>query len=352
MAEGGVAVEPRSMAERHNMARTERRRSLPPWRIALGVLRRAVPSFVEDSCSQHAAAISYFALFSLFPLVLLAAAVAGIVLRNEELQARVVEAIVSQIPVQAPSVASSLRALADLGPTLSVVSFFGALLSSSALATAVRSALDVCFSVQHGRPFVRAKLVDYVVVLLAGALFLSSTIVTTGWRIVQAQADRRFSIPEEQLWWLWSAGAFAIPPVLAFLTFLLLYRVLPHRAARLLHVWPGALVAAIAFELAKAGFATYVASFTNYQVVYGSLGGAIALLFWVYISANILLFGAEVSAEYGHVMRGEPRHGRAPLGGGDADEGDWRHSLVTMLRGLVFAPADNNQDDEGITGSR
>jgi hypothetical protein len=81
--------------------------------------------------------------------------------------------------------------------------------------------------------------------------------------------------------WVWAAGAFAIPPLLAFLTFLLLYRVLPHRAARLLHVWPGALLAALAFELTKAGFATYVASFSNYQVVYGSLGGVIALLFWV-----------------------------------------------------------------------
>ncbi len=331
--------------------RVVRRRPLPAWRIALGVLRRAVVSFVEDGCSQHAAAISYFALFSLFPLVLLATALFGIVLRNEALQARVVEAIVSEIPVQAPNVASSLRALADLGPTLSVVSLLGALLSSSALATAVRSALDVAFSVQRGRPFVRAKLVDYVVVLTAGALLLSSTIATAGWRVVQAQADSRLSSFGGQLSWLWAAGAFAIPPLLAFLTFLLLYRVLPHRAARLLHVWPGALLAAFAFELTKAGFATYVASFSNYQVVYGSLGGVIALLFWVYVSANILLFGAEVSAEFGHAMRGEPRHGRPPLEGG-RDDATWRHSLVTMLRGLVFAPAVGDNDEDEIIGSR
>lgn len=342
------------MATAPGQPRMVRRRSLPAWRIGLGVLRCAVLSFVEDGCSQHAAAISYFALFSLFPLVLLATALFGIVLRNEELQARVVDAIVSEIPVQAPNVANSLRALADLGPTLSIVSLLGALLSSSALATAVRSALDVAFSVQRGRPFVRAKLVDYVVVLTAGALLLSSTIATTGWQIVQAQADSRLSAVGGQLSWLWSAGAFAIPPLLAFLTFLLLYRVLPHRAARLLHVWPGALLAAVAFELTKAGFATYVASFSNYQVVYGSLGGVIALLFWVYVSANILLFGAEVSAEYGHVMRGEPRHGRAH--DGQDGEADWRSSLVTMLRGLVFAPPlgddGDDGDGDGITGSR
>ena len=332
------------MATARNEHRVVRRRSLPAWRIALGVLRHAVVSFVEDGCSQHAAAISYFALFSLFPLVLLATALFGVVLRNEELQARVVGAIVSEIPVQASNVASSLSALADLGPTLSVVSLLGALLSSSALATAVRGALDVAFSVQHGRPFVRAKLVDYVVMLTAGALLLSSTIATAGWRIVQAQADSLSSFGG-QLSWLWAAGAFAIPPLLAFLTFLLLYRVLPHRAARLLHVWPGALLAAFAFELTKAGFATYVASFSNYQVVYGSLGGVIALLFWVYVSANILLFGAEVSAEFGHAMRGELRHGRATLDG-SGEDATWGHSLVTMLRGLVFAPAVGDEDSD------
>ena len=66
------------------------------------------------------------------------------------------------------------------------------------------------------------------------------------------------------------------------------------------------------FEVAKTGVAFYFAHFASYQVVYGSLGGVIALLFWVYVSANILLFGAEVSAEIGHVLRGEPRRGYAP----------------------------------------
>jgi membrane protein len=109
----------------------------------------------------------------------------------------------------------------------------------------------------------------------------------------------------------------------------------------LAHVWPGALLAAVLFEIAKAGFATYLAHFARYQVVYGSLGGVIALLFWVYISANILLYGAEVAAEYGHLRRGEPRHGHA-----FADDGDWRASLLSMLRGLVFAPSDDGPANE------
>ncbi|MBM4415540.1 MAG: YihY family inner membrane protein [Chloroflexi bacterium] len=81
-----------------------------------------------------------------------------------------------------------------------------------------------------------------------------------------------------------------------FIAVLLLYHAVPHRQLSLAHVLPGALVAMAAFELAKAGFAFYVAHFANYDVVYGSLSGVIALLFWVYLSGNILLFGAKLAA--------------------------------------------------------
>jgi membrane protein len=305
-------------------------------RMTAGVLARSVVSFVEDRGSQLAAAISFFALFSLFPLALFSAAVFGIVLRNEELQSRTLEAIVDALPVQTPSVEQSLRALADLGPTLSVVSLLTALWVSGALATALRSGLDVVFDVERGRPYFRAKLFDYIVVLAAGALFLASTVATTGWRIVEARADARLGLDADDVGFVWDVGALVLPAALTFATFVLLYRALPHRATQLAHVWPGALLAAVLFELAKVGFAIYLANAARYQVVYGSLGGVIALLLWVYVSANILLFGAEVAAEFGHLRRGEPRHGHA-----FADDGDWRASLVAMVRGLMFAPSDD-----------
>ena len=312
-----------------------------PWRVLALVLPRAVTSFVEDGCTQQAAAISYFALFSVFPLALLVAAVFGLVLRDQNLQSRVLESLVAAIPVQAPSVANSLRALADLGPTLSVVGFLAAVWSSSALASAIRAALDIVFVVDQPRPLLRAKLVDYAIVLGAGMLFLASTAVTTSWRIVQAQADRQLGVFGGNLGWLWDLGALAIPAALTFFTFLLLYRGLPHRRTRLLHIWPGALIAALAFEVAKSGFAAYVARYTEYDLVYGSLGGVIALLFWVYLSANILLFGGEVASEIGFALRGEERKGQPMVAG--MIEADWRRSLITLLRGLILAPPDDDR---------
>jgi membrane protein len=312
------------------------------WRLLGPVLRRATVNFVEDRCTQLAAAISYFALFSLFPLTLLLVAVFGIVLRDEDVQARVLERIVDEIPVDAPSIESSLRALADLGPTLSAVGLIGTLWASSALATAVRLALDVVFDVTRPRPLVRAKLVDVLIMLAVGILFLTSLALTTAWRVAQTQADERWGLFDGNFAWLWDVGALAIPAAVTFLMFLLMYRTLPHRRTQVRDIWPGALLAAVAFELAKAAFATYLSNFGNFDVIYGSLGGVIALLFWVYMSANIMLYGAEVSAEVSHVLRGEPRRGHIA-----DEEGDWRASLLTMLRGLVLAPGERDTERRG-----
>lgn len=308
------------------------------WRLVAGLFRRATVNFVEDRCTVLAAAISYFALFSLFPLALLVAAVFGIVLRDPEVQQSVLNGIVDALPIEAPSIANSLRGLADLGPTLSVVALFGTLWTASALASAVRNALDIVFDVRQPRALLQAKVLDYVILLGVGLLFLTSLALTTAWRIAQAQADARWGLLDGNLRWLWDLGAIVIPAVMTFFMFILLYRAMPRGRTRLLHLWPGALLAAVAFEVAKSLFATYVAHFTNYDVIYGSLGGVIALLFWVYVSANILLYGAEVSAEVSHVMRGEPRRGHTP-----GDEGDWRSSLLTLLRGLVLAPGESEE---------
>jgi hypothetical protein len=68
-----------------------------------------------------------------------------------------------------------------------------------------------------------------------------------------------------------------------------------------LDVWPGALIGALAFQAVTLGFSFYLENFTNYDILMGSLGAAAGLLFWIFVNANIMLFGAEVAAEYPRV---------------------------------------------------
>jgi hypothetical protein len=147
----------------------------------------------------------------------------------------------------------------------------------------------------------------------------------------------RWSFVEGPLLWLWDAGAIAIPLLLSFLMFLFIYWLLPNRHVELRYTWPGALIAAVAFEAVKFGFTIYLANFNDYEI-YGSLAGAMVLLFWVFVSSNIMLFGAEVANEIPHVLHEEPRHGF------EEDEGDWRSSLWSFIRGLALAPGDMHPD--------
>src|SRR5207302_2376573 len=85
---------------------------------------------------------------------------------------------------------------------------------------------------------------------------------------------------------------------LVFLVFLILYRFVPRREVSLRDVWLGALLAAAGWELVKELFALYLgSSLANYSAVYGTMGTVIALLTWIYISAVIILVGAEFTSE-------------------------------------------------------
>jgi membrane protein len=304
--------------------------------IVLKILQRSAQNFAEDRGTQMAAAIAYFALFSLFPLMALAVSVFGIVLRDDELRQRVVEALVEALPVEAPGIADSLYAIAQRGPTLTAVSLVATLWSASALLSAVRRSLSVAFDGGHGRPALRAKALDLLLLPLAGIAFLASFVLTAGWRIAQRRAEGQIPLLD-RVGWAWDLGALVLPAALAFMAFLFAYWLLPRQRVHPKYLWGGALVATAGFELVKLGFAIYVANFSNLDVVYGSLAGVLALLFWVYLSANMLLFGAEVAAETPRVLFDQPRHGRVVQA---LVERSWRRSLWDFVRGLVLAPGD------------
>jgi len=300
------------------------------WKFPFHVLGRAATNFAEDRGTQLAAAISYFTLFSLFPLTLLAVSIFGIVLRNEEIQNRVLTAIIEFLPVEGSLVADSLRDVANLGPTVTIVSLFAAFWTSGALSASIRQALNQVFEVERRRPLLRAKLIDFVLLPIIAVPLLGGVALSGAMRIFQQELadwgflDGRFS-------WTWDVGAFLIPLALSFTAFALLYRIAPNRAHPFRFIVPGALFAALAFEGLKVGFTWYLESFGNYSV-YGSLGSVIVLLFWVYLTANILVFGGEIASEFPHVLRGEPRHGHPPGG----SEPDLKRSVFNFVRGLVL----------------
>ena len=259
------------------------------------VLWHAAFNFGGDRVVQMAASLSYFALLSIFPFLLLALAIFGVVLRDEELQQRVLAEIVAALPIEAPTIEEAVSNVAGRGASIGAFALIGTVVAATALARSLRGSLNVIFRAEQQRSLLRGWVVDMTVLPVLGLLFIASLLLSTVWSFVQALAGKIG--PLDELTLFWELGAIAIPTLLSFVGLLLLYLFLPNRSLRAVDLWPGALIATIGLQIGTFGFAIYFEHFGAYDIVYGSLGGVIALLAWVFVSSLILLFGAEVAAE-------------------------------------------------------
>jgi membrane protein len=290
---------------------------------------RSVTDFFRDGCTQRAAAISFYALFSLFPLAMLAATVLGLIVTDAEARTRVVDFVLDNLPLSEARARNDLEVLL-LNVTRNVAGF-GLLglatlvFAASGVMGAIRHALNAAFDVEDPRPPAQAKAVDLLLVLAFGLVMILSLALTIAERVTSSLADAvDDTLPGV-------GGAIAgvvvelgqlVPLAMAFVVFAVLFRLVPSACPRLRDTWPGVLLAAIGYEVAKYGFALYLSKFANYSAIYASLATVIAFLIFVWVAANIALLGAEVAAHWPRVRAGEY----------DGDEGD---PLGVRVKGLL-----------------
>ena len=299
--------------------------------------------FADDNCMQMAAAISYYVLFSLFPLVILAIAVLGLVLRDGDIQRDLVAELTGLLPVDAGGARNVENAVRELtGPSsgaLGVLGLAGMAWTASAMFGVIRRSLDIAFDLSGKRPFVRQKLVDFGMLAMLGTLFLLSLGATAALRVTRSAVEDAPVVGgiASELGFGWAVASFLAPTAISFAAFALLYWLVPARHVRLRHVWPGALVAAVLFETVKLAFGVYIQSFTRYDLVFGSLGAVVTFLFLMFVSANVLLLGAELAAQYPRVMRGD-------YDDPDREPERTRDAIRRLLRGLFFQDEDERRD--------
>ena len=256
----------------------------------------ATNDFLGKNCQYIAGAIAFYTLFSMFPLVLALISVWGFFLGPEVQQSELAERIAEVIPVSTEFISSTMRGVASARVITGTASFLGLLWASSAAFGAVRKGINAAWGITRTRPFISERLIDLGLVAGAGVVILILLVIAplsgTIQEILEIMSpdtdfDRSFTLLTR-----------FVSPLLAFGTFLILYRYLPNTSVGFKDVWMGALAAALAFDGAKWGFLLYVETFPVYNVVYGPLGAMMALLTWVYVSAIILLFGALAASRY------------------------------------------------------
>jgi membrane protein len=282
-----------------------------------GVLRRTATEFSEDNLTDWAAALTYYGLLALFPALIALVSIVGLFADPQETSQTITE-IVTQIgpssgaetfsgPIQ------SITSNQSAAGIMLVVGLVVALWSASGYVGAFMRASNIIYETPEGRPIWKLRplqmLITLVIVVLVAILALS--LVLTG-PIVDAVAgplgisDTATTIWDIAKWPVMLAIVITIIAVLHYTT--------PNVKLRgFKWVTPGSILAVVAWLIASAGFALYVANFGSYDKTYGTLGGVVVMLIWLWITNLALLFGHQLNAERerGHELaEGVPRADR------------------------------------------
>jgi membrane protein len=272
--------------------------------------------FFAHGMSTYAAALAYRGLFGLFPFVLILVVLAG-ALGLPAVVDRIGEQSTSQSSQEVPQ---QLEPLVEQGreqiqPLERMVVqaeerareellFFGiavALWSTSALARTLTQAFNTAYEITETRPgWKRFALSLAFGPVLALVVMVSVGLMLIGPRLVERIAE--VVGLDEVFVFLWGWLRFPVALLLLAVVLSLVYRYGPDARQRFRSVGRGAALAVVLWAISSVGFSVYLANFANYGVTYGSLGAAVGLLFYLYLSASVVLLGAEVNAAIYHAL--------------------------------------------------
>ena len=268
---------------------------------AFAVTKRTLVSFYDDQMTHHAAALTYYALMSLFPALLLAFSLLGVVGEYPRTYDAIIGYLQEVAPasVLAPLDASLRGALQSKGTaaTALAVSAVVALYGTTGVLEAARRALNVVFEVPGGRSFLRRKAIDVASTLILMVLILISLVmVFVGGRF--AEDILGFLGLGPSVARVWNIARWPGAVLVAMVVFAYIYYVTPDVKQRSFRwVTPGAIVGVLFWLAASLGFSTYISNYANVGAIYGTFAGAIVLVAWLWLTNVALLFGAELNAE-------------------------------------------------------
>ncbi len=267
----------------------------------VATLKRTVREFRQDNLTDWAAALTYYAVLSIFPALVVFVAIVGLVGQDPQTTDSITH-IVGDVTSKstADSVHDTIRnvinAKGGAGALLGI-GLIGAVWTASGYIGAFMRAMNAIYEVEEGRPFWKRRPLQIAMTVVAvfGVALVAIALVVTG-SLAQSIGDQ-VGLGDTAVT-VWSIAKWPVMLVVISLLFAGLYFLAPNvRQPRFRVVTPGGAVAVLIWVIASAGFSLYVANFGSYNRTYGSLGAAVTFLVWLWITNLALLFGAELDAE-------------------------------------------------------
>lgn len=261
--------------------------------------------YTRDKVSDVAGALTFFGVLALFPFLLFLVALASVIIDPNQAQA-----LISELSRVAPKEVTAilgerLQALAASNNVgLLTVGGLGAIWAASGGIVSLMKALNTVYGVEESRPFWKVRGIALIATLSSAVISIIAALAAVATPAIAKSLGEPLGTIVN---WL----RLPVAGLLMMLVWALLYWGLPNVEQKFKFITPGSVVGVVIWVVASWGFSMYVANFGKYDVNYGAIGGVIVLLLWMYITAQVILMGAEINGILEHRSpEGKPPGGK------------------------------------------
>lgn len=258
------------------------------------VTRNSILGFSRQEGPRKAAAMTYFAVFSIFPFLLLLMAILSFFISSEAAEQRVLDLFSGFLPAGPTGTRQIIQGVVAARGVAAGVGAVLLLWGAIGWFDNIDLSVNEMWGVRRNRSFVKGLLFDVGMVSGLALVMLVTWGANFAVGVLYAYAEQgTISVPGSAV--LWDSLVWLVSLGLMFLVFLPLYRFSPMCDLTWMDVWKGALVTALIWSVVRSAFAVYVTYFANYASAYGSLGAVIAFITWLYVANMVVLFGAALT---------------------------------------------------------
>ena len=257
----------------------------------------AFGQFGSNNCSYMAAAIAYWMLLSIFPLILAAMSLIGFLYPDQEAQNDIIKAILALVPVSGDYLSSLVEGVVGSKELLGFVGGIGLFLSGAKVFAAIRRGINHVWQIRQLHGFILARAIDFVMLIGTGLIIIFALLLSTGFEkaaLMGGQSDGFIGLLimliRETLLFTCTLGILY-----------LLYKFIPNTNVNPKEALIGAIFGTMLLLFVRVGFIWFVSTIDSFNIIYGSLGALIAVLAWSYFSSMALMWGAQISSTYKQV---------------------------------------------------
>jgi membrane protein len=266
----------------------------------MATLTRTVREFKEDKLQHWAAALTYYAVLSLFPALLVMVSLVGLLANPETVTKFLTDVIGALGPASAVDTfkgpIESVTANRGAAGVVAIIGVISALWSASGYVGAFTEASNSIYEVEEGRPFWKLKPLQLLVTFICISLVAVTALALVVSGPLATAVGEAIGLGDAAVT-AWQFGKWPVMLLLVLLILHVLYYASPNAKVRKKWVSPGAVLTLVVWIVASVVFAFYVANFGSYNKTYGTMGGVVVFLLWLWITNIAVLLGVEYNAE-------------------------------------------------------